>query len=373
MKRKFLVLAVILITSLCYAFEWGGVITDDTKLTTNFDSIKFHQSNSASLWSNINFGNSGTTYLTTQGTFKYYLDLEKDEEPAYTPLFNLDLLKFSTIGKFSGSSISFSMGRFFTSDFTSKIFSQACDGASLELTYPVINVGAYVGYTGLLNSNEVSILDSDGNIHSEAHGYLPSSLTISFPTAFLNQHIALQMLAIFDTPDFVYNRYYGTVIMKGPIVGPLGYSLSTVFGSENFENVMNYSNLSISFTPSQMISISLGGNYASGKILFLEPFAGFTSCTAYNSIDYPELSGVILPYVSMSFIQQKFCSLLNVAGVFTMPESDIEFKGIDATITMIFNIYSDLQVNFKAIGFWDLSSEADKTNMSFDLSAAISF
>ena len=373
MKKRFLLITAFFISTLSFAFEWGGVLSDDTKLTTNLDSVNFHQSNSLSLWSNLTFGSSGMTYLSAQGTFKYYWDLSKDSNQFTFPLINLDLLKFTSNGKYNASGSSFSLGRFLVSDFTSKIFSQTSDGLSFELSFPVINIGVYAGYTGLLNLSEISMLDTSGQIVSEAYSCIPASLTLSFPAAFLNQQISFQFMGFLEVPSFTSSRYYGTFLMKGPIAGPLSYQFYTSFGSLDFKNCTNLSELYFSFSPNYMLSLSLGGTYASGKIAFLEPFNGFTSNTAYNSILYPELSGVILPYISMLLIQSKFCSVMKVSGVFSMPEQDISFKGVDASLVMIFNIYSDLQLNFKASGFWDISDTGDETNLCFNLSASLAF
>jgi hypothetical protein len=266
------------------------------------------------------------------------------------------------------------MGRFNVSDLTGKVFSQPADGLLLELAFPVFNMGFYAGYTGLLNPAEVYIIDNNRSVFSASHPFIPACLTLAFPSVLRNQQIGLQVMSFIDISAQKYTRSYATFTLKGPIIGPLSYVFNTCFGSEKFENIMNLSDFTLIFSPNQIISVSAGATYASGKLLFLSPFVGFTSHTAYNSIYSPELSGVILPALSMSYINQSFCTLLNVAAVMTMPYEAITFKGIDGSVTMLFNIFSDLQLSFKGAVFYDLASKTNsETNFIFNISAIIVF
>ena len=373
MKKKYALLLVFLLASFTYAFEWGGVLSDDTKLNTNLHSLDFHQSNNVSIWANIPFNNSGTVYLSSQGSAKYYWDISK-EENKFTPILNLDLLKFTIIGNFGASGSTFAMGRFNLSDLTGKVFSQASDGMLLELSFPVFNLGFYAGFTGLLNTAEVYMLDSKSFVYSKAPSFVPVCLTYTLPSLFLNQQFAVQTMSFIDLAHPGYTRNYATLSLKGPISGFLSYSLNSCFGSEKFSNITNLSDFTISFVPNQTISLSVNATYASGKLFFLSPFVGFTSHTAYNSIYSPELSGVLLPSLSMQYFSQSFCTLLNIGGVFDMPAKNITFKGIDGSVTILFNIYSDLQLSFKSNVFYDLASKTDsETNFVFDIGAIIVF
>ncbi|MCR4580688.1 MAG: hypothetical protein K5681_10125 [Treponema sp.] len=372
MKKKILLLSVLFISFFAHAFEWGGLLSDDTKLSSDLSSISFHQSNNLSIWANINFNQSGNTYLSAQGSVKYYWDISKDSND-FLPVYNLDLLKFVTLGKFGSSAAIFSMGRFSVSDLTSKVFSQPLDGISLELSFPIVNMGLYAGYSGLLNTSEVLMMGQGGEIQDSSCNYIPVNYTLIFPSLLANQTFALQLSSIIDISTENYNRAYGTLLFKGPIAGPLSYSVSTTVGSEKFKNLMNLSELSLSFIPTPFLQLSANATYASGSQLFLSPFVGFTSYTAYNSIMYPELSGVLLPAISLSLIHKNICGLINVAAVMPMPEQSISFKGVDFSLALIFNIFSDLQLNFRAAGFYDLSKVTNETNIIFDLSASMSF
>ncbi|MBR1639464.1 MAG: hypothetical protein IJ688_08775 [Treponema sp.] len=373
MKKFLSIVLFLMIASSMFSFEWGGIISDDTKIQSNLHSIEFHQSNNLSLWANFALSPKGSTYLITQGSVKYYWDISKTSN-IFLPVINLDLFKFASSGRIGNVGTSFALGRFAFSDYTTKIFAQPCDGISLELAMPVVNMGFYAGYTGLLNSKEVSMLS---NPEVEAKGtpaYIPVSYSVLFPSVIFNQRVGMQLLAFIDPSSAAYTRAYGTIMLKGPLAGPISYSFSTVFGTERFKNIMNLSDFYLYFIPNQNIQVSLGASYASGKLFFFSPFVGFTSYTAYNSSLSPQLSAVLMPSLSFSYVQKKLCSLLDLAAVFAMPEVKPEFKGVDGSVKIIFNIYSDLQLNFKVAGFYDLYDDSiNETSIFFELSAALAF
>ena len=377
MKKIFVIPVLFFLSISLFGIEWGGLFSDDSKLSTDLTSFSVRQSNNISVWTKAAFNDEGSAYFVSQGSFKYYWNIS-NEDNSFLPILNLDLFKFSFLGKTKNTATLLSVGRFSLADTTGKIFSQPCDGLLLNFTLPRVKIDLYGGYTGMLNSLEISMLGKHSpseaeTIYASSYAYIPASLSFSFPNIIRNQQLVLQFLSFIDPAEDPYNRFYGNVMLSGPVTNSIYYSVTTVLGSLNFQNFMNYSEAFLLFNIGRSFSLSAGASYASGTQAFLQPFVGFTSYTAYNSSLSPELSGVILPTVTFSLIQEAICVIIDAAGVFDFPETQITFKGVNANFSLIGNIFSDLQLKMKVAGFYDLTESGTETNFSVTLSAGLSF
>lgn len=373
------------------SYEWGGVITENARATTGDFATAYsysgRQSNSVSLWATIPFNKQSTFYLATQASYKYNFDISLVDNEI-THIIDLDLLKLNAtipVGKYT---LNVSAGRFQVMDETNKIFTQNCDGLNLKFTTPFINATLYAGYTGLLNGYNTSMLGKYGyaeikntKLYSLSSPYIPLLVYFDFPSLFLNQSLGLQLSTFLDLGDDSYNRSYGTISLKGPIFGPCYYSITSCFGTENFKNVTNYSDVSVQLFFNS-IAIKFEAEYASGKQAIFEPFRGFTSQTAYNintSLDglvNTEYSGVLLPGFDFTAFQNNVYINFHPKLVLGMPKDSISLNGFDGTLSLIINIFSDLQFNSTFSAYYDiLNYEADRnySNYTFSLGFALSF
>lgn len=374
-------LSIALITHVS-AIEWGGLFTEDFKVSTSKFSTSdmgFKQSNGISLWMNAPITEDGNTYFATQGSTKYYFDFG-NENLLFTPLFDVELVKLAGRVNILQSQLAYSLGRFSISDLTGKIFSQMCDGALVKFTLPAFEVSAYAGYTGFLNGLTVSMLGPDkmpeaveGSLYGKAHSYIPAFISLEMPYLFLNQTFNAQVSAFIDMEETEYNRVYGTFSLYGPIFGPLYYSVLTTLGIENFESISNYSCLSLQMFISSAITIKINGEYASGQNAIFSPFVTVTSSPAYNSLESPELSGLILPNVDFILTTGNLFIGINGKLVMGIPEDEIIIQGANFNLSFIYNIFSDLQLGVSGIYYNDINTSGAQDNLAVNINVSISF
>lgn len=366
MKKKILtILTTFLFISQIFSFEWGGLLTENFKFTTqtfqDVENISFRQSNGISLWANIPFTNNGSWYLSSQASYKYNYDFVGFTKGNYNNLqniFDVDLFKLNGLIKLSESSIALSFGRYFVFDNTSKVFAQNCDGLSFKYNGQVVNFGIYAGYTGLVNGNNVITLAKDGSyeyepqdFYGKTHPYVPLSLTLTFPSIIFNQSLGLQANAFLDLGTEKYNRLYGTLTLQGPIFWPVYYSFNSCFGIENYSDVSNLSILSF-MVFIKSFTAKINCEYASGEQLVFKPFKGFNSSAAFVSSMNPEYSGLLLPGATFIFGIKDFYVELDGKCVMLYPKDKLIIQGFSVGLKSITNIYSDVAIDL-SMNFYD--------------------
>lgn len=395
MKKFFLSLILIISLVPAFAFEWGGLFTENAKVSicsingniTDIASLSVRQSNGLSLWCKVPLKSDSSWYLASQASYRYNWDITLMDN-YIDHIADLDLLKVTGTVKTSNGGFTLNAGRFIVMDNSGKIFNQNCDGVSAKYATQFISTSVYAGYTGLLNSKSVMILNEEGwadtgkttglPFYNLAHGYVPLTLSVDFPSLFLNQSLSFQAEAFFDVGKYSIdtlnkiNRYYGSLSISGPIAGPCYYSLVTVFGTVDFDNIMNYSALDFQMYI-KSISLKAGAEYASGKNGFLSPFIGFDSSTAYNSVYSPEYTGVILPQVEFGYSSNNFSTFLNGKLVLGIPESEIILRGIDFSLKTYWNILSDLQLEVSGVGYYDIYYKNAESFYALNVGLSLSF
>lgn len=369
------VLAVLCFLAPVAALEWGGLVNEEAKYTKTGDG-SFRQSNSAFLWVNAPLSGNGLWSFSAEGMYKYTLDIA-GEAKTFNSIADVDLLKLSGVIKAGSSTTTIAAGRFIVADNTGANFSQCCDGLSINANLSKVCVGAYVGYTGLLNSLNVSILGAQpetvNQFYTLCHAYLPMIVTFELPSIAGNQSLALQGEAFMDAgKGEKYNRFYGNLKMAGPIVGTVYYNLVTSFGFVN-KDIMNYSSLAISAYPSSALAFNVGAEFASGDLGKLKPYTTFTSKTAYNSASAPEMSGCIVPSFDCIFTTGSMFVNVAAKAPLLMPEKKPEFGGVGADVTFIYNVFSDLQAEVDFGYFKDVATKGADDNLTASLKVAISF
>lgn len=374
--------SVLFVTSFSFGFEWGGNFINDTAFVGH-DDLKLKQVDGVSLWFSTPMTKDKSVSFSAQGSYFFKIDETPDEEDEFINVLNLDLFKLSINGKINEKNkYSVNAGRFFIRDISGFVFSQVCDGILLNFSSRVTDIQLYGGYTGLLNSKSVTILNSNETSYSEKDNdfwtlcpkYVPFGVSFVFPSLFLNQSLAVQGLGFKDlekdVDDDWYDRYYGTIALNGFVSKAVSYDIVTVFGTENFNNLMNLSALHFSAFPNQIFFIRGGVTYASGSEGSLNPFVGFTSMKAALSVSEPQYSNLFKPDAKVSFFFGKKV-LLDVAGAaFFVVDDDFSYYGMQFDGAVLVQIYSDMQLKFGFNQFIGDNSDESKTNVSVSFNLA---
>lgn len=353
------------------AVEWGGIFKNDSQVL-----LPINQSNSIYLWLASPLGDSGL-YFSGEAMYKYNLTI--DDENVFTHFFDVDLFKVYGDYAVGDNTLSLSFGRYMITDETSAVFAQNSDGLSVKFSADLVNVTGYVGYTGLLNSQNVSMLDKEGlvfagedSVYSLANPFIPVIATITFPSLFANQSLSLQESAFIDLGDGKSNRYYSTLLMSGPVTNSFSYSLASVFGSVDFKNLMNYSIINFNVYPTDSLLLSFGAEFASGNNGSFSAFKGITSRNIVNSVSAPETSGVLVPNVAVTYIYSNLLLSTNAKLLFGLPEDGFSTEGFEADVSIIYNVFTDLQLGLDVTAYCGISNK-DENKTTATIRAAISF
>lgn len=374
MKKSFisLVSALCLFVAPVSAYEWGGLVTNDSGVATpDLQNIAFRQGNTAALWLNAPLAEDNSFYFSSEVIYKFNM-MNQDNESVFQNVVDLDLFKFTGDFIVGEGIVSVAAGRFTVIDSTGAVFAQNSDGVSVKYTLPQLMVSAYAGYTGLLNALNVSMNaapENPGKFYALAYPYVPLSVSVEFPVLFGNQSLGFQGNAFIDLGSDKTNLFYGNIVVTGPITNAFYYNAATSFGSEGFKNVMNHSSLTFYGFPTQMFSMNAGVEYSSGEN---GPFATFKGVTASSAVISAVPTAMILPKVGIT-ISDKDMSL-DVVGkyVISCPEKKFENAGIEADLGFSYNIFNDLQIGFNVAGYFDLTS-ANANNYLAGLRVAFSF
>lgn len=385
MKMKLNLKNKLLIGAVCALFtfvspvaslEWGGILKNDTQgLLPAFKNFSLSQSDSLFMWLSAPLGESGL-YFSGEGMYKFTFTTADNN---FSQLADVDLLKISGDYQTAKGIFSIAAGRYMMSDSTAVIFAQNFDGVSVKYAGNRFAVSGFGGYTGLLNSLNVTMINKDGiafgpesKIYSLSNGFVPAGVSFELPSLFTNQSLSIQTLAFIDIGEEKYNRFYGTLLLSGPITNSFLYNFATSFGTNDFSSLMNYSALNFYLYPNDFLSISFGAEYASGKNGPFSPFLGVTSRSIVNSLTAPQTTGAIVPNVVCSCVFDKM--YFGITGKFLMavPEDKVETKGVEADFSFIYAVFTDLQIGFDLTSYFDISKN-NEDNLTATLRAAISF
>ena len=362
--------------SAAYAFSWNGVFDNNTKVyTSNFKSSSFTQSNDVYLSLNVPF--SKNRYLVTEGLLKYDLTLSSGGTE-FTPIVDLDLLKFTDSYAFGNGIISYSIGRFNFNEASGTYFTQCSDGAYVTYDSLKIKGGLYVGYTGLLNSLNVGMAEENPNSKNKSFynlcvGYIPINAEFFYKTLFDTNRIGLQISYFYNTQknntNGMTDKFYGTLSLGGPITTIGAYNFKGIFESAGFKTVSIDSKLDLSFYIGK-IGVAGGGiEYIPGKLS--DSFVPFTSITA-RSVTNGAVNSGIFPKLNCTVVYNNMYATFTEKLVLAMPEKQMSFRGFDTTINFVCNIFSDLQVGCDITAYIDIK-EASSSNYTAAVKASLSF
>lgn len=397
MKTKKIVLAALVaLSSFAYALDFGGSLGTYSKLGTpsypkdgEFKNFSLKQDEILTGWFRHNI--NSTTFIASEAEAKYRFystDLETSDAAETVLIYDLKTLRFFKKINAETGTVALNAGRFNFTDLSGLILSQTSDGALITADFSSIFLKAYANYTGLLNAQNVTILNkqsSDYKLDTKkgyyfAPAYTNLALNVEFPYLFANQTVSAEFLASIATPGVKngsdnYNRMYGTLGLNGYLLRHLCYALTSTVGSElsDGDGISNLTKLNFTILPDvKDIAISLNGIYASGEQMGLKSFKGFTSMTAVNSYSEPEYTSLIKAGLNAS-IKPTEKLLLGAYGnaIFSWPESDIEYYGTEAGLNIGLQIFSDLGINATVSQFFPKNSEDKKA--IFTLSTNLAF
>lgn len=349
------ILAFILSCS-AFAYETGGLISNDTKLKDNkATDLTLDQINEASLWFRTALSEDGTSYFVAEGSFKSEYDdgIPNDDDKLALTL-DVSLFKLAVQRTLELGEITFVTGRFFNSDASGFVFAQNADGLKIDYNAYSYRLAFYGAYTGLLNAKNITILGPSSNdaldpkkLYVLASKYAVAGLTLSFPSLFANQTLSLEGFGTFGLESTKLNRFYGTLALSGPLFSPVFYDLSSTFGFSKFEDTDkvkgNLTKASVSAYPDfKSMSVSLNGIYASGKQGPFEKFQGFTSMTAITLLDDSQYSGLALAGLSATIKPIDQLILRAAADLIFSAEEEIEYTGLQYSAGLDCQIVSDV-------------------------------
>lgn len=366
-----------------FAQEWGGIVTNQTKATTsNFKNASIEQSNAAYAWYNTAITSDSKWNLSSEVMYKYNFGYYGEEiGTVFTNVIDFDLLKVNGTANIGSGTATMAFGRYFVSDNSSIIFSQNCDGAMIKYGLPTMTLSGYLGFTGLLNGLNVSMLNpvrneegtavvyakkENANFYSLAHPIIPVILSMDFNSLFGNQTLNLQGMYFADLGkdeegSKLGDRFYFGVTGKGPISGAIYYEASTVLGAVNFKKMSNYTRAQVLCYPIDVLSFKGGLEYISGNQGIFKTFTGVTSGAAYNSLLSPEYGGQLIPQLSIVYSTDTLYTEIGSKVIFKMPEDSCSIGGLEEKVSFVMNIFSDLQAGLELLMYYDLSG-AGETN-----------
>ncbi|MBR5402199.1 MAG: hypothetical protein IK102_10365 [Treponema sp.] len=360
--------AFLIVSASLSAFEWGGVLKDETGITTpDFKAITFNQSNSIVLWAKTPLGKDSGFSFSTEALYKYNLAVTKDST-TFDNIVDLTLFKVAGALTAGEGDLSIDAGRFYTADSTGAVIAQICDGLNVSYALSRVQFGLFAGYTGLINSLDVTSAvapEKDNKVYNLAYPYVPLGLKVLLPALFLNQNLTLEGYALFDCGSNKTNLYYANLVFAGPFTNIIYYNLSTSFGSADFKNLMNYSAFTLYVFPTDTISVTGGLDFGTGDK---------DKVGAYNAISskVADVSARIVPRAGFTYGTDNLC--LDLTGKFILGYADEKYSaaGTELDVNFVYNIFSDLQVGLEAKAFFD-ATESKANDYTVKLNVALAF
>lgn len=362
MKKILGFIALSVFTTSLFAFSWNGVFDNNTKVSTSeFESFMVTQSNDVYL--SLNAPINENLRFSAEGLYKYNL-YAMEGYSDWQNIADIDLFKLSGLWKLGNANFSLDVGRFITSDIASTAFSQVCDGLNLKYETAKMRFGFYAGYTGLLNGLNVSMTDgcTDTNdFYSLCAGYIPLSANFSYTSLLGSNVVGAQAYYFLGITDGLTNKLYGELSLNGPVSTTGSYSTSVVAGL-NDDEFMLFAKADYSAYLGNVGIVGAGVDFATDN------FATITVKSSTNS-GLP-IAGTLIPRVNAMYVSNSLIATLNEKLIFMTVDS-IEYIGIDSSVTVLYNIFSDLQIGCDVAAL--VCKESFLNNFSVTAKATIAF
>lgn len=378
-KLSLSILLSVAFISFATAFDWGGKLYNSTEFAgENFSSLKLNQYDNANLWMKVPFNKKNSSYMVGDISYKFKYETFDVLEEKAEHILNLNLLNFVFDAKVNNNNkFLFSFGRIVNADATGVVFAQNFDGLKIDFNNTFTNISLFGGYTGLLNNKEVSMLtpsttkyvESENNFYTFAPKYIPFGVTFNFPSLFANQHLTLQGLGFVDLNDDNYSRYYADLKLEGFLFSNLYYSLSSIFGTVNFTNIMNTSLFNLSYYVLDSLAINAGAEYSSGQNGIFDSFVGFTSIDAINARMNTKHTSLIKADLSVTYsLIEKLLFNAGFAYVADCSSSSVMYRGVQWNATAIYNVLNDVQLSVNLNQFCGKNADDNKASLSLNVS-----
>lgn len=359
MKKSIVLAALSIFASAAFALSWSGIIENNTKVSTvDFSNATLDQSNGVYL--SVNAPINKTLRFSGEALYKYNWNFT-DSNNTFSNIADVDLLKLSGLWKLGTANLALDAGRFSISDLSGTVFSQCSDGVNVKYETAKWKAGLYAGYTGLLNSLNVSMTDTLSETHdfySLAAAYIPVGVNYAYTSLLGSNVIGAQAYFFKAISDGFKDKIYGTVSLSGPVSTTGSYSTAAVLGVNDYNDFMLYAKADYSAFISNKGMVGTGIEYASGDQGPFKKFVTVTSkpvsCTGILT------SGVIVPKLNAMFVNKNVFASLIEKVVITMPETEADFAGVDSTLTVLYNLFSDVQLGCDVMAFVGKESKSNK-------------
>lgn len=360
--------------SSAFAVDYGFLIDNDTSFNTDADN-KFYlkQKDTVTGWLKIPFGENYNNYFITEALYRFEYNQDLNETKNYA---DLNLFKFVFFNKLANGSLSANIGRFNVIDASGYVFSQNADGVFVKYANKTVDVSAYAGYTGLLNGNVITMINSPSfkgcdskKVYDFADRNVVAMVTGSFPYLFADQTLTVQAVGSFRTDEITFNRIYATLGISGPIVGNLFYNVTGTF------SFTSYKGEDFKFSP--LVKADVSYYFANGcvgiKAVFAgKEFYGITSQTALDSLREPEYTDLLKTGLYGSFKPAANVSIKASGDVAFDGKRNYELKGFQFKAGVNYQITSDVMVGALWSGYWDIN-KTDENHQAVSVKAKIAF
>jgi len=369
--KKILSLALLSVfVSAAFSFSWNGVLDNNTKLsTTGFKELTLDQSNG--IYLSVNVPVNEALRFTAEGMYKYNVNVTASKT-TLTNTADIDLFKVNYLMKLGTSNLSFDAGRFSYSDVSGAVFSQCSDGVNVKYETAKWKAGFYGGYTGILNSLNVSMTEVRSGSHdfySLCVPYIPLGVNFAYTSLFGSNAIGAQAFYFKSASNNYTDKIYGIVTLSGPVSTNGSYSTALVAGLNNYKDFMLYLKADYTAFINNNCMFNGGIEYASGNHGAIKSFVPITYKSASSS--GLQVSGVVLPKASIIYVNSELFASLTEKIVLSVPEEKLDFAGVDSSLTVLYNVFSDLQVGGDVTAFIGKDSSANK--FTFTAKASLAF
>lgn len=369
MKKSIISIALVLsFASALFGFEWGGVIDNATYAqTADFKEVQLNQSNGIHLNFTSGLTKDKSLRIAAEGMYKYNLAIE-GKEGVLTNIVDLSLLKLSGNWVINGASLSLNAGRFNHSDKTGFVFAQTSDGVNVNYASRNWSIGAYAGYTGLVNRFTTPMVDQleeqkMAQLYDLSYGYVPLMLDFTLTNVGGNT-IGIQGEYFLDITN-KNDKAYGSFFVKGPLSTIGSYFAAATLGTNKFNDLMLRANMNFQFIFGQNLMLAFGADYSSGNST-LASFTGISLRPLHFMIN--GVDGIV-PRISCTYAIDNLVVAVTEKVVMTIPES-FELNGVDSNVSVVYNLFSDLQVSSSLNAYTDFAS---KDNNKFSVSVNANF
>ena len=369
-----ILLCAVLVSASAFSLDFGVLVTDNTDFYKVGENFALDQSEIITPSLKVPFNTKDPIYFITEASIKHKLNSDLKDNTTNKFVLDLPLLKFSATHRFTHrTSISAEIGRFAVSDSTGIVFNQPNDNVLVQFNSPYFVLSATAGYTGLLNSQNVEMINSSNAVYTSGEGlytlaapYFTVIGSVALPYFIFKQSISAEAIVAINTQNNDLTRSWFTGIISGPLHNSLFYNLSTTFEICEGRDLANFTQFNLSYFFDLLSScVNFSASYASPD------FTQFTKITASSAAVTDTYSELLKLGLTASIIPvSKLYLALTTDVLFKAPKDNISYYGFEALGTIQYQVFSDLQLSLKASTFLGSDASTNKTDIAFAFTIA---